>query len=450
MSQATLTIDDSKGGAEYTIMLNAALLALASAFSGTTAPAEPMAGKWWADTSVAGTITLKMYDGAAWRSIFAINTETGVVTPAGLGTAAFKNTGTSAGNVVMLDEAGKLPAIDGSQLTSLPTLAADQTARDMAVLNAFDIAELQGSAIRSLGSAVVDAFEDTSGVDLATSTGESHNAAGGYFSNLATTASGTAGQAQTATASLDPGNGSRGGMQFTAAQSGTISEATFSCGTVVTPGDCHVELWTDVSGSPGAKIGASSGTVNISTLGVKTFTWSSGPSVVSGTVYWIVLVAEGAGNFTANFCNAVAGYKSCRSNTITSMAAGSEVNPTYDWIFGFTIGSLGDMALVSEALTAASAPSTARVTLDHEDVSGSATLNTDVKFSVSRDDGVTWTTAVLAALRDAGSGRKVYVADVDLSAQPSGTSVRLKGEQLNSKVGKWHRWAVQTDVPLAA
>ena len=36
-----------------------------------------------------------------------------------LGTAATKNVGTSAGNVVQLDSAGKLPAIDGSQLTGL-------------------------------------------------------------------------------------------------------------------------------------------------------------------------------------------------------------------------------------------------------------------------------------------------------------------------------------------
>lgn len=37
-----------------------------------------------------------------------------------LGTAAAANTGTSAGNVVALDGAGKLPAVDGSQLTGLP------------------------------------------------------------------------------------------------------------------------------------------------------------------------------------------------------------------------------------------------------------------------------------------------------------------------------------------
>lgn len=37
-----------------------------------------------------------------------------------VGTAASKNFGTSAGNLVELDSDGKLPAVDGSQLTNLP------------------------------------------------------------------------------------------------------------------------------------------------------------------------------------------------------------------------------------------------------------------------------------------------------------------------------------------
>ena len=39
----------------------------------------------------------------------------------GLGTAATKNTGTAAGNVVVLDGSAKLPVVDGSQLTNLPS-----------------------------------------------------------------------------------------------------------------------------------------------------------------------------------------------------------------------------------------------------------------------------------------------------------------------------------------
>ena len=42
-------------------------------------------------------------------------------TTLGLGTAAVADTGTSAGNVVVLDGSARLPAVDGSQLTNLPS-----------------------------------------------------------------------------------------------------------------------------------------------------------------------------------------------------------------------------------------------------------------------------------------------------------------------------------------
>lgn len=47
--------------------------------------------------------------GGSWRSLV------------GLGTAATKNVGSSANNVVQLDGSGRLPAVDGSQLTNIPT-----------------------------------------------------------------------------------------------------------------------------------------------------------------------------------------------------------------------------------------------------------------------------------------------------------------------------------------
>jgi hypothetical protein len=45
-----------------------------------------------------------------------------------LGTAAAQNVGTGAGNVVQLDGTGKLPAVDGSQLTGLPVTSVSGTA----------------------------------------------------------------------------------------------------------------------------------------------------------------------------------------------------------------------------------------------------------------------------------------------------------------------------------
>lgn len=64
--------------------------------------------------------------GGSWRSLV------------GLGTAATKNVGNSANNVVQLDGSGRLPAVDGSQLTNLSipsTVAVRQTVMSGPALN---------------------------------------------------------------------------------------------------------------------------------------------------------------------------------------------------------------------------------------------------------------------------------------------------------------------------
>lgn len=61
------------------------------------------------DLTAAGKALLDDADATAQRSTL------------GLGTAAVANTGTSAGNVVVLDGSARLPAVDGSQLTNLPS-----------------------------------------------------------------------------------------------------------------------------------------------------------------------------------------------------------------------------------------------------------------------------------------------------------------------------------------
>ena len=64
------------------------------------------------DLTAAGKALLDDADSTAQRSTL------------GLGTAAVANTGTSAGNVVVLDGSARLPAVDASQLTNLPAAGA--------------------------------------------------------------------------------------------------------------------------------------------------------------------------------------------------------------------------------------------------------------------------------------------------------------------------------------
>ena len=83
--------------------------------------------------------------------------------------------------------------------------------------------------------------------------------------------------------------------------------------------------------------------------------------------------------------------------------------------------------IISNAFTASSAPSTARIVVFQETVS-SYTLNTDLIASVSRDGGTTFTTATLA---DTGyvtgtSGQRILTGTATVSGQPSGTAMRWK------------------------
>lgn len=79
------------------------------------------------DLTAAGKALLDDADASAQR------------TTLGLGTAAIANTGTSAGNVVVLDGSAKLPAVDGSALTNISggdfTLVSAQTAAGSSVLD---------------------------------------------------------------------------------------------------------------------------------------------------------------------------------------------------------------------------------------------------------------------------------------------------------------------------
>ena len=62
----------------------------------------------------------------------------------------------------------------------------------------------------------------------------------------------------------------------------------------------------------------------------------------------------------------------------------------------YTGTTQGDMTLVSNAFTAQTAPTTARIILDEETAVGSATLDTDLKAYASRDNGTTFTQINLA------------------------------------------------------
>jgi len=94
------------------------------------------------------------------------------------------------------------------------------------------------------------------------------------------------------------------------------------------------------------------------------------------------------------------------------------------------------MTIASNAYTAQAAPTTARIILDEYSVTGSATVNTDIKAYASRDNGTTYTQMTLADQGTIETNHRLLSGSVDISGQPSGTSVKYKVETLNQSASK--------------
>ena len=98
----------------------------------------------------------------------------------------------------------------------------------------------------------------------------------------------------------------------------------------------------------------------------------------------------------------------------------------------------GDLTLQSVDATAQSAPSTSDLVMLVEDGAGTATLNTDIKAFISRDSGANFTQGTLVDEGTWGSSAKRIVAfhNLDISSQPSGTSVCYKITTHNQSASK--------------
>lgn len=101
------------------------------------------------------------------------------------------------------------------------------------------------------------------------------------------------------------------------------------------------------------------------------------------------------------------------------------------------LGEADNLTLVSNSQTAKTEPNGANILLMAEDVNADITINTDVKASVSRDGGTTFTQVTLS---DAGEFEKgnLLTGTVDISGQPTGTDMEWKVETLNNKLLNLH------------
>lgn len=91
-----------------------------------------------------------------------------------------------------------------------------------------------------------------------------------------------------------------------------------------------------------------------------------------------------------------------------------------------------NMTLISVAYTAASVPSTIRITAQFAD-SLTLTPGTDFTVEVSRDNGTTWTAVTMSLIIPPMSGVKMYEGSASVTGQPSGTAMKWRLKSLTNK-----------------
>jgi hypothetical protein len=214
---------------------------------------------------------------------------------------------------------------------------------------------------------------------------------------------------------FSPGNGGTGTVWFRFTPSGgsdTQTQFTANGTWTVPTGVTATEVLLVGGGGPGGKGGSPGGGGGGGILHHSAF------AVTAGNVWTIT---RGAGG-------------SATGSTSTKGTNGG------DTIMSYTNQvSTGTMTLKSEAYTAQSAPDTVRIILDEYTSTGSATLNTDIKAYASRDNGTTYTQITLASQGTIETNHRLLSGSVDVSGQPSGTSVKYKIETLNQSLTKQTR-----------
>ena len=108
-------------------------------------------------------------------------------------------------------------------------------------------------------------------------------------------------------------------------------------------------------------------------------------------------------------------------------------------LLSYDTGTFNDMTLVSNTQTAQAQPTKADVVLTYTNGAGTATINTDLIASVSRDGGTNYTAVTLASQGTTGGHTILTANNVDISGQPAGTSMVWKVATTSQSVSKQTR-----------
>lgn len=355
------------------------------------------------------------------------------------------------------------PDGDGSALTNVTTI--DQASRDNIMLLAWDQLELAGASYAGLSNMVVDAYEDETGVDTATSSNETYDATNDLYHNP--------GDVTTPSASGEY-NGATASATFSGDDVELAIDKAIRVGDSFT-GDFEYNFkWSHATAS--ARVGlydvtddatfnqnSNTGAI-LSNGGSSAISGSFTLHASSSTNCVCYSVNTNDGNFTVADQDEITISRSGTTITVKkngtpqvtfSVSSSAELRLIYaTGNTGFDIddvswtvpGTPADMALVSKASTAASDPSELRIgcEFDNQD---NPTLGTDLILEGSIDNGSTWEeVASYSEFVKSGNINMVF-GTADVSGQ-TGTSVRTRIRALNGEYVPIRKSGVQADVAL--
>jgi len=214
------------------------------------------------------------------------------------------------------------------------------------------------------------------------------------------------------------------GFQIATGQ--TISSATIKYYYKIgSPGSVEMRIETDNAGEPSGTLADAALTVDIgapASWSAFTGTFATPAALLASTQYHLVLKLAsdpGTGNHVTLYGNSANSYADGIAAYRTG-AAWAATTGVLDLFFAVNY-TLASVQVQSDAHTAAS--STGRCVLISYATLGTGTIT----YAVSRDGGTTFTTATMTTLPvDAGISYTQFYSDVDISAQPAGTAMKIR------------------------
>ncbi len=365
--------------------------------------------------------------------------------------------------------------LGGVDISKWPLLDVDVEAiRANIMFNTFYVMSAVTQAQLQVDDAAIDAYQDESGIDTGASSDQYFNSGGKYYINQTPVAiSNTANAIDTTspttthtfsskaigTAAADRivvvavGASNSGGetvasMTIGGISATKISDAQNTAGTselwaAVVPtgttadivvtftgsnnGHCAISVFAVTNAdSTASDTGSSTATPPSTTLdivnngGAIGVAWNHDASAFTWTgLNEVVEQATAFGRQTAAFQALAIG------ETGRTISADPGVDDRPSMALAAYTPAVDDMTLQSQAFTADAQPSEAHLLLFMADFTG-PTYNTDFKAYVSRDGGTTWSQITLTTEAAGLPGQKMVQGTVDISGQPSGTSMKYK------------------------